>query len=109
MAAPYLTPQQAAARLMGYGIDATPTEGDVTLASNAVDRMGPFVGERAEGADRSFPRTVTLSSDTEGIVPEAVLDAASILSVHQLLDEGEAASKARQLVYPYRRKTGRLV
>ena len=84
MAAPYLTKAQAVARLTeadtGYGLPAeqvgTITGGDLRLASDALDGMAPFEGERAlAGQEREFPRVVHVGDSRNAArVPDAVLD-----------------------------------
>lgn len=73
--APYLTATDAQSRLAAYSITATPTEMQLILASDELDRKGGFIGERySETQLRAFPRTETVSGDTEGVVPDRVLD-----------------------------------
>ncbi len=78
----YLTRQQAEDRLLSrFGVDASVTEGDVALASEQVDAMGPFTGSRLEaGQARAFPRSWLRPGDEAGVVPESVLDAACLLA-----------------------------
>ncbi len=75
MAEPYLTEEQARARLAEYGIAPDVlTRGDLRVASNELDVM-PLIGERyADGQGRAFPRSVTRPGDVEGEIPGAVLD-----------------------------------
>ncbi len=78
----YLTREQAEDRLLSrFGVDASLSEGDVDLASDEVDAMGPFMGDRLEaGQARAFPRTWLRPGDEAGVVPEAVLDAVCLLA-----------------------------
>lgn len=84
MASPYLTKARAVSRLTdeeeGYGL--TPEEagavtgGDLRLASDALDSMAPFEGERAQrDQEREFPRVMYVGDSRAGAtVPDAVLD-----------------------------------
>jgi hypothetical protein len=80
----YLTPQEAHDRLAAFEIDSLPSQGAVDTASRRVDNMGPFYGARyTSPQERAFPRTFTAEGDTEGEVPNAVLDWVA-LEAHQL-------------------------
>jgi hypothetical protein len=75
VATPYLTRAQYATRTGTPEADA-PSEYELRLASDAVDAMGPYIGRRySDTQERAFPRSITLPGDTEGAVPERVLDA----------------------------------
>lgn len=84
MAAPYLTKTEAVARLTdaeeGYGFTAEEagviTGGDLRLASDQLDGLAPFEGERAQqDQEREFPRVVHVGDSRNGAaVPDAVLD-----------------------------------
>ncbi|PLS86469.1 MAG: hypothetical protein CYG60_07100 [Actinobacteria bacterium] len=89
MPAAYLTPTDAIARLAAYGIDGSPTGAELRLASDDLDRLGRFVGEKADPAQhRAFPRDVTVQDDPPGVVPPRVLDWVA-LTAYQLSEEDE--------------------
>jgi hypothetical protein len=84
LAAPYLIKTEATARLTdantGYGFTTEQagaiTGGDLRLASDALDSMAPFEGERAlVDQEREFPRVYLVGdSRAAATVPDAVLD-----------------------------------
>lgn len=78
----YLTTSQADTRLLSvFDIDHESSFGRVALASARIDNMGPFIGVRYESDQvLAFPRSVTLDGDTEGEVPEAVLNLTALLT-----------------------------
>lgn len=87
--AAYLTPEQAATRLTSYTVSATPTVMELTIASDMLDRKGMFIGvPYAEDQPRAFPRSETVSGDTEGVTPDRVLDWVA-LTAYQLQEEDE--------------------
>lgn len=130
MAAPYLTTSEALARLGKWGVEAEVYEGDLLIASDNLDALSPFVGERYDpDQERAFPRSETLPGDTEGVVPDRVLDAVALLAAQEaegapaavksesVLDHSityETAVKPQTvrrtlaLVKPYQRRTGRM-
>ena len=58
-----------------FGITATMVVADLDLAEASLRRMGPFIGTRYNPTQpNDFPRSITLEGDTEGVVPEAVMD-----------------------------------
>jgi hypothetical protein len=86
----YLTGGEAADRLAErFGVTASPSEGDLAVASSIVDAFGPFVGTLYEwDQPHAFPRSETLAGDTEGEVPESVLDAVALFAA-DLADSSE--------------------
>lgn len=102
MAEPYLTKQQAVARLVdadtGFGISAEVadqiTGGDLRLASDELDDMGPFKGSPlSESQDREWPRAGGFGSGIRGIfsgTPQSILDWVA-LRAFQLATEDEPA------------------
>ena len=58
-----------------FGLTVTMVVADLDMAEASLKRMGPFIGTRyAENQVNDFPRSVTLEGDTEGAIPEVVLD-----------------------------------
>lgn len=131
MAEPYLTATQAQARLGKYGESGEVTAGDLAIASDAVDSMGPFKGARLDkDQTRAFPRDEIRSGDTEGVVPDSVLDAVALLALSEADDEtgvtiksesvldksvtyaapvrSRSSRRVNALLSPYRRRVGRL-
>lgn len=131
MAEPYLTATQAAARLTAYGVETTVYEGDLLIASDTLDALSPFIGERYDrDQERAFPRSETLPGDVEGETPGRVLDAVSLLAATEAEGGPEAPIKSevvlssevtyatartspelrrvRALVRSYQRRTGRM-
>jgi hypothetical protein len=100
MAAPYLNTTDAAARLSErWGITATPTAAELELASDAVDASGPFIGGRyADEQGRAFPRSETLPADTEGAVPERVLDATVLLAYAEVQEQEMVPIKSESVL-----------
>lgn len=90
MAAPYLTATQAAQRLGAYSLTNTaeyPTDTFLKLASDELDEYNSFLGDRYDLLQpREFPRSITIGDDTEGQVPERVLDFVA-LRAYQLTNE----------------------
>lgn len=85
----YLTPQEAHTRLLNYDIDVLPSPGFIAAATRALDSLGPFIGNVwDEEQVLEFPRDQTLIADTEGEVPEAILDWVALQAVS--LSENEA-------------------
>lgn len=72
----YLTAVEIETRLsLRFDITVILNEADVEIAHQGLERMGPFVGTRYDYEQVDvFPRSVTLTGDTEGQTPEAVLD-----------------------------------
>ncbi len=80
--ASYLTEAEADTRLQNiFDIEHESVFGRARLASAKIDQMGPFIGIRyGDTQALAFPRSVTLDGDTEGVVPEAVLNLAALLT-----------------------------
>lgn len=58
-----------------FGLTVTMVVADLDLAEASLKRMGPFIGTRYSSTQPDdFPRSITLEGDTEGVVPEAVMD-----------------------------------
>ena len=75
MPAAYLTPAEAEARLSRHKIVGSPLAADLEIASDDLDGLGRFVGEKLNPAQhREFPRTVAVQDDVAGSVPSRVLD-----------------------------------
>ena len=90
---PYLTTTDAQNRLSTRFDIGSPalTGGDVDSASDDLDAMGPFVGARhTSGQARQFPRSVTLTGDAAGVVPDRILDWVA-LRAYQLATEDRPA------------------
>lgn len=99
MAEPYLTTDQARARLADFGIappEAQPFAGDLRAASDELDSMAPFLGVLRDPLQhREWPRVVRLD-DLEkpaDYVPDAVLDWVA-LRAYQLSTDEEPAVKS---------------
>lgn len=101
--AAYLTTDEAAARLYGrYSINAEINEGDLAAASDELDGLGPWIGQRQVSTqDRAFPRSVnpsqfltnwTFDTNTDTTVPDRILDAVALLAYHVSSDEGPAVT-----------------
>lgn len=86
--APYLTPEEAEARLATYTVEATPTVMELTIASDMLDRRSFIGGPYSEVQERAFPRSETVPGDTENVVPDRVLDWVA-LTAYQLQEEDE--------------------
>lgn len=99
---PYLTPTQAASRLANYGITVAASdisEGELLVASEALDGMAPFIGERHdENQEWAFPRSVNITPDTEGQVPERVLDAVALIAYTEVQDDSPAPIKSESIL-----------
>lgn len=100
MAGSYLTTSEAMARLGKYGIqEAGIHEGDLELASDAVDGAGPFVGYRySDEQERMFPRSETAPGDTEGEVPGRILDAVALMAYSETEEGGDVAVKSESVL-----------
>lgn len=97
MPAAYLTPAQAQGRLLDYSIVGIPTARELILASDDLDLMGGFAGEKYEtDQPRVFPRSVTIRDDDEGEVPSDILDWVA-LTAWQLHVEDEPPVKSERL------------
>lgn len=132
---PYLDETEIAARLLSrFGITATIVPADADAASRELDSMRPFIGWRFEldptTQPLQFPRNIEPDlSDSDGTVPDAVLDAVSLLAYSYSADEGppvkaEAAGgvsvtyvyakpsltmrRVEELLRPYMRKRGQV-
>jgi hypothetical protein len=89
----YLTTSQAATRLASYGITASVSAGDLIVASEELDALGPWISQKKESNQGpAFPRSLLLdgTENTEGIVPEVILDAVALLAYHIGTDEDPA-------------------
>lgn len=88
----YLTPQQAHDRLSTYEFDSLPSVGALELASRKLDTQGPFRGARyTMPQPLAFPRSFTVEGDTEGEVPDAILDWVAI-EAHKLTGASSGGS-----------------
>lgn len=94
----YMTGAVASTRLLDrYGFTATLTDGLVAAASLALDNKSAYLGERyVAGQALAFPRTYTAPGDTEGVVPEAVLDWVA-LEAYKLSREDEPAVSSKSV------------
>lgn len=89
MPAAYLTPTEAEARLTRHKIVGSPSQADLEIASDDLDGLGRFVGEKLNPAQhREFPRTTTVQDDVAGSVPPRVLDWVA-LRAHQHSEDDE--------------------
>lgn len=92
MAAPYLTEAQAAPRLGAYSLsdpDEHPSDAFLKLASDEIDEYRSLMGGPYDLLQpRAFPRSITVADDTEGQVPERILDFVS-LRAYQLANEDD--------------------
>lgn len=123
--AAYLTETEALERLAAYGIDDSPTQGDLLAASLELDSMGPWAGETPEDQELQFPRLdAPLDEDDNPIIPEAILDAVALIAYSLYSDdeppitsetffghhsvtyaspkEDQNARRVRALISPYR-------
>lgn len=127
----YLSASDAEARLWArYGAEASLYAGDLETASDALDSMAPFEGERTQhDQEREFPRVVHVGdSRNAATVPGAVLDwvalkALELSSEHEPGVRSEGAGRVSVsysepkrsqlerrmdgLIEPYLLKTGR--
>jgi len=99
--AAYITKEDAVTRLSdpdtGFGLTEEEaqviTGGDLVLASDSLDDMAPFVGARYDAEqERQFPRSETLPGDTEGELPERVLNWVVMRAYQLSSDEGPAVT-----------------
>lgn len=98
MAAAYLTSAQAQTILTGFGLDGSGIS-DVLLklASDDLDERRVYIGERyLEDQLRQFPRSITVSDDTAGQVPERILQWVA-LHAYELTQEDEAPVKSERI------------
>lgn len=96
----YLTSQQAGDRLGAFGLPGYPAQGLLDVASRRLDSLGPFVGNRLDpDQPLAFPRDVTLDGDTEGEVPDAILDWVA-LEAHRLSKEADEDSPISSVSLP---------
>lgn len=88
--AAYLTTTEAESRLTSrFGITATLAPGDVDVASDELDGMGPFIGYVSDSTQvRAFPRV--LPPLTTATTPDAILDAVALLAYQAATDEDPA-------------------
>ena len=88
----YLTGDQIVERLADrFGVESPGVfDGDADAASDALDSMGPFKGERAQrDQEREFPRVVNVGDSRNAArIPDAVLDWVA-LKAHELSTEHE--------------------
>jgi hypothetical protein len=132
---PYLTASEIAARLASrYNITATIAPADAEAASNELDAMRPFIGWRFEldptAQPRQFPRNIEPDlSESDGTIPDAILDTVALLAYAYELDEGPpvkqegaggasityaypkrnlANRRIEELMRPYMRKRGQV-
>ncbi len=85
----YLTTQAATARLAAYGIESSPSDAVLRLASDDLDQEAPFVGEKLDPLNqhRQFPRDVTVQDDAPSTVPGRVLDWVALKAHRYDLDD----------------------
>lgn len=108
--AAYLTADNAATHLYErFGVTTELYDADLEIASDEVDRSGPFIGERyapVATQPRAFPRSVNPdgSTVTGSTVPDGVLDA--VVCLAYALKRGETlgvtseSTLDRSLTYP---------
>lgn len=96
MPAAYLTAADAELRLARYNITATPSLAELEVASDDLDLMGGFVGEKlVETQHREFPRDVDVQDDPAGAVPPRVLDWVALKAYRYTLDDDTNHSSER--------------
>lgn len=81
--ASYLTADDAQDRLEDrYGLTSTLNEGDMNAASDELDALRPFLGSKyLTDQERAFPRSIEPDgSDSDGTVPDDILDAVALLA-----------------------------
>ncbi len=116
----YLSRDEAEDRLLvRYGMDVWVMEWDLDVASDVVDRMGPFFGTKYEqDQERAFPRwsmPVYIEGESPP-APESILDAVALLAAavksQSDLDSGvtdetavvsDAIRRVNVLLRPYQR------
>src|SRR5215218_10477195 len=89
MPAAYVTEVEAQDILEQYALDeATPTDTELTLASDRLDLMAGWIGSPySDDQLRAFPRTTTVRDDTEGEVPQAIKDWVTITAYQLTLED----------------------
>ena len=94
----YLTAADATERIQKYNLEADLTDPFVMMASDQLDYlMGGFVGAKYDHLQHpAFPRNVTLPGDTEGVVPERVLDWVA-LTAYELFEDHEPHVKSERV------------
>lgn len=112
MPAAYLTAADAKTRLSRYNVVGSPSAADLEAASDDLDLVGRFVGDRLDPAQhREFPRSVAIQDDVPGSVPPRVLDWVA-LRAYQLSEDDEPpvlAEKVSSISVRYARgKKGRV-
>lgn len=94
----YLTEAAAAARLADLGHVDSFILADLNEASDMIDASGPFIGVRySDTQARAFPRSVTIAGDTEGVVPERVLNAVVLAAYAKKQNIDEAPIKSESV------------
>jgi hypothetical protein len=93
--AAYLELPEAIERLEAY--EAPPasiarvTHADLRAASDYLDSLAPFYGEKPEEQARQFPRVdAELDENEEPIIPDAILDYVCLRAMHVAADEEPA-------------------
>lgn len=94
----YLTAEQATARIAEYNLEGPVTEAFVELATDELEFMhAGWIGTKYDpDQDLSFPRSVTVAGDTEGVVPERILNWVAI-TAYQLQEDDEPAVRAERV------------
>lgn len=96
MATAYITAADGGARLLSrFNITATLSNADVEIASDELDSLRPFIGDKqaTDGTQpRQFPRNINPdgTENTDPAVPEPILDGVVLLAYQAVEDEGPA-------------------